>query len=139
MIYHGVRQTASGSIYRLGLALFDLENPEVCLQRGNSWMFGPEATYERVGDVNDVVFPCGQTIGPDGDSIFLYYGAADSSIALATGSIRSLLAWLDSNSGEEEGMSRVSDRGREARMVYNPGPEKEKTRDCDRGRGARMD
>jgi hypothetical protein len=42
-IYHGVRQTASGSIYRLGLALFDLEKPEVCLQRGDSWMFGPEA------------------------------------------------------------------------------------------------
>lgn len=97
MIYHGVRQTASGSIYRLGLALFDLENPEVCLQRGNSWIFGPEAPYERLGDVNDVVFPCGQTIGADGDTIHLYYGAADSNIALATGSIRRLLSWLDSN------------------------------------------
>jgi predicted GH43/DUF377 family glycosyl hydrolase len=39
-IYHGVRHTASGSIYRLGLALFDLERPDVCLQRGESWMFG---------------------------------------------------------------------------------------------------
>jgi predicted GH43/DUF377 family glycosyl hydrolase len=42
-IYHGVRNTASGSIYRLGLALFDLEKPELCLQRGDCWMFGPEA------------------------------------------------------------------------------------------------
>lgn len=98
MIYHGVRQTASGSIYRLGLALFDLERPEICLQRGNSWMFGPETPYERSGDVRDVVFPCGQTIGADGDTIHLYYGAADSCMAMATGSIRSLLAWLDSNS-----------------------------------------
>jgi predicted GH43/DUF377 family glycosyl hydrolase len=97
VIYHGVRQTASGSIYRLGLALFDLERPEVCLQRGISWIFGPEAPYERCGDVNDVVFPCGQTIGADGDTIRLYYGAADTSIALATGSIRCLLSWLDSN------------------------------------------
>ncbi len=56
-IYHGVRQTAAGSIYRLGLALFDLEKPEVCLQRGDSWLFGPEAPYERNGDVKDVVFP----------------------------------------------------------------------------------
>ncbi len=55
-IYHGVRQTASGSIYRLGLALFDLEKPEICLQRGNSWMFGPETPYECNGDVRDVVF-----------------------------------------------------------------------------------
>ena len=98
MIYHGVRQTAAGSIYRLGLALFDLEKPEVCLQRGDSWMFGPEAPYERGGDVKDVVFPCGQTIGTDGDTINLYYGAADSCVALATGSIRRLLKWLDVNS-----------------------------------------
>ncbi|HEX7728021.1 MAG TPA: glycosidase [Terracidiphilus sp.] len=100
-IYHGVRQTASGSIYRLGLALFDLEKPEVCLQRGNSWMFGPEAPYERTGDVRDVVFPCGQTIADDGDTISLYYGAADSSVALATGSIGRLLAWLDTHSSSE--------------------------------------
>jgi predicted GH43/DUF377 family glycosyl hydrolase len=98
MIYHGVRQTASGNIYRLGLALFDLERPEICLQRGDSWVFGPEAPYECEGDVKDVVFPCGQTIGADGDTINLYYGAADTSIALARGSIRSILAWLDSNS-----------------------------------------
>ncbi|MGC2618768.1 MAG: glycosidase [Acidobacteriaceae bacterium] len=97
-LYHGVRMTASGSIYRMGLALFDLENPEVCLQRGDSWMFGPEAAYERGGDVKDVVFPCGQTVGADGDTIHLYYGAGDSCVALATGSVRELLAWLDANS-----------------------------------------
>ena len=102
MIYHGVRQTASGSIYRLGLALFDLERPDVCLQRGNSWVFGPEANYERGGDVNDVVFPCGQTIGTDGDTVNLYYGAADSCIALATGSIRSMLSWLETNTSQPE-------------------------------------
>lgn len=102
VIYHGVRQTASGSIYRLGLALFDLEKPEVCLQRGSSWIFGPEAPYERGGDVHDVVFPCGQIIGADGDTIHLYYGAADTSIAMATGSIRRLLSWLDSNLSSAE-------------------------------------
>jgi predicted GH43/DUF377 family glycosyl hydrolase len=104
-IYHGVRQTASGSIYRLGLALFDLNKPDLCLQRGDSWVFGPEAPYERGGDVNDVVFPCGQTIGADGDTIHLYYGAADSYVAMATGSVRRLLSWLDSNSssGDENG------------------------------------
>jgi predicted GH43/DUF377 family glycosyl hydrolase len=102
VIYHGVRQTASGSIYRLGLALFDLESPDVCLQRGDSWMFGPETSYERTGDVNDVVFPCGQTIGADGDTVNVYYGAADSSIALATGSIQLMLTWLDANSNSIE-------------------------------------
>lgn len=102
MIYHGVRQTASGGIYRLGLALFDLERPDICLQRGDSWVFGPEATYERNGDVKDVVFPCGQTVGADGDTLYIYYGAADSSVALATASIRSILDWLEIHKSPEE-------------------------------------
>jgi predicted GH43/DUF377 family glycosyl hydrolase len=95
MLYHGVRHTASGSLYRLGLALFALDKPEHCLLRGDSWIFGPETPYEREGDVGNVAFPCGYTIGADGDAINLYYGGADSCVALATGSIRQLLAWLD--------------------------------------------
>ena len=97
VLYHGVRHTASGALYRLGLALFDLEEPQKCLLRGESWIFGPETEYERVGDVRDVVFPCGYTLGPDGDTINLYYGAADSCLALAHGSVRALLQWLDVN------------------------------------------
>ncbi|MCX5801238.1 MAG: glycosidase [Candidatus Eisenbacteria bacterium] len=94
VIYHGVRQTSAGGVYRLGLALFDLETPERCLKRGDEWVFGPEEPYERHGDVDNVVFPCGYTIAADGDTLNLYYGAADSSIALATGSIRVILEWL---------------------------------------------
>lgn len=93
-IYHGVRVNAAGSIYRLGLALFDLNNPELCLKRSAEWVFAPEAPYERRGDVDNVVFPCGLTIAPDGDTMNLYYGAADTNIALATGSIHGLLEWL---------------------------------------------
>ena len=97
IIYHGVRMTAAGAIYRLGLALFDLNTPERLLKRGDQWIFGPEDRYEQRGDVGNVVFPCGYTIQPDGDTLNLYYGAADTSIALATGSISNLLAWLDEN------------------------------------------
>ena len=97
MIYHGVRVTAAGSLYRIGLALLDKEDPSLCIRRGDSWIFGPEAPYELHGDVGYVAFPCGYTIGDDGDALNLYYGAADTSIALATGSIRALLAWLDEN------------------------------------------
>lgn len=94
MLYHGVRQTASGSLYRLGVALLARDEPDVLIARGESWIFGAEADYEREGDVPNVAFPCGTTIGADGDTIHLYYGAADTSIALATGSIREILAWL---------------------------------------------
>jgi predicted GH43/DUF377 family glycosyl hydrolase len=95
VIYHGVRMTAAGGLYRLGLALFDLHTPERCLKRSDEWIFGPEEPYERHGDVDKVVFPCGCTIAPDGDTLRLYYGAADSSIALASGSVRAILEWLE--------------------------------------------
>jgi predicted GH43/DUF377 family glycosyl hydrolase len=95
VIYHGVRETASGCLYRVGLAMIDLQTPERCLRRGDAWVFGPEAEYERFGDVNNVVFPCGYTIDPDGDTLRLYYGAADTCIGLATGSIRQMLDWLE--------------------------------------------
>jgi predicted GH43/DUF377 family glycosyl hydrolase len=97
MIYHGVRQTAAGCLYRLGLALFALDHPEQCLLRGDSWVFGPDERYEREGDVGNVVFPCGYTVGEDGDTLRMYYGAADSSVALATASIGALLEWLDAH------------------------------------------
>jgi len=97
LIYHGVRQTVSGCIYRVGLALLDLEDPGRCLLRGADWVFGPEAEYELRGDVGQVTFPCGTTTGDDGDTLNLYYGAADTTVALAQASIRELLDWLDAH------------------------------------------
>jgi predicted GH43/DUF377 family glycosyl hydrolase len=94
LLYHGVRQTAAGALYRLGLALLDPEEPTRVVLRGDEWVFGPEAEYERVGDVADVVFPCGAVVAPDGDALRLYYGGADTVMCLATASIRELLEWL---------------------------------------------
>lgn len=98
MMYHGVHFTTAGSIYRVGLALLDLEDPTKCLLRGTNWLFGPEMEYERIGDVGDAVFPCGYTVADDGDTLNLYYGAADTCIALAQGSIADMLDWLKGHS-----------------------------------------
>jgi predicted GH43/DUF377 family glycosyl hydrolase len=92
ILYHGVRTTASGSIYRLGLALLHPNDPTRLTHRGDEWVFGPKAAYEREGDVDDVVFPCGWV--RDGDTIRMYYGAADLSIALATASLENLLEFV---------------------------------------------
>ncbi len=98
MLYHGMRQTAAGCLYRLGMALLDSADPGRVLLRGNEWVLGPRESYERQGDVADVVFPCGATIEPDGDALNLYYGAADTSIGLATARVSELLTWLDGHS-----------------------------------------
>jgi predicted GH43/DUF377 family glycosyl hydrolase len=74
----------------------ELSTPERCLLRGDTWVFGPEEPSERTGDVGNVAFPCGVTVADDGDSLHMYYGGADSCIALATSSTRALLDWLHS-------------------------------------------
>ena len=93
-VYHGVRQTVAGGLYRAGLALLDLEQPAVVLRRSDEWVLGPDAAYEVSGDVPNVVFPCGLVLHRDSDRLFLYYGAADTRIGLATASLSDVLAYL---------------------------------------------
>ena len=92
MIYHGVRQTPSGALYRLGLALFDIGTPEKCLLRGEEWVFGPEAPYERVGDVGGVVFPCGAVVIDA--TLFVCFGCGDKHVGLATAELDELVDYL---------------------------------------------
>lgn len=84
VVYHGVKQMVTTSIYRFGLILLDLENPTRVLRRTPSWLLGPETDYERVGDVPNVVFPSGLIHNEERDELRVYYGAADSTIAVAT-------------------------------------------------------
>jgi predicted GH43/DUF377 family glycosyl hydrolase len=92
--YHGVRITVAGSIYRMGLALLDRDDPTIVVSRGHEWVFGPQAEYERSGDVPDVVFPTGWILRDDGETLDMYYGAADSSVCLATAQLSDLLEHL---------------------------------------------
>jgi len=94
VFYHGVRQHASGSIYRVGAALFELENPSRAIARGDEWLMGPEEPYELVGDVGSVIFPCGNVLEDNGDTISLYYGGADTSISMARCSLSEVVRYL---------------------------------------------
>jgi predicted GH43/DUF377 family glycosyl hydrolase len=91
-MYHGVHNTGDGPIYRVGFALLDLADPTIVLRRCDEWSFGPQERYEREGDVDKVVFPCGWVVDADRDQILLYYGAADTSIALATAKLSAVMA-----------------------------------------------
>ncbi len=91
LCYHGVHTTAAGPIYRVGLALLDIEDPRVVLRRTDEWILGPTAPYERAGDVNKVVFPTGWVHDAESDLLSLYYGAGDSVTALATARLGDVL------------------------------------------------
>src|SRR5579859_984953 len=94
VIYHGVRTTPAGVLYRVGLALLDLEDPRRVLRRGDEWVVGPAAPYEISGDIANVVFPCGAVLDEPSGELRVYYGAADTSVALMTAQIGDVLEWL---------------------------------------------
>jgi predicted GH43/DUF377 family glycosyl hydrolase len=94
IVYHGVRQTPGGCLYRLGFALLDLEKPWQVIRRSDEWFFSPEAPYERHGDVNGVAFPCGWVHDEKTDELRMYYGGADSCVALATAQLSDVLAYV---------------------------------------------
>lgn len=89
-IYHGVKMTSAGPIYRAGLVLLDLDDPAKVIKRGDSPILSPREDYERIGDVGNVCFACGAVIDDDGN-MKIYYGAADTSICIATCTLDQLL------------------------------------------------
>ncbi len=96
-IYHGVFQTMAGSVYRLGVALHDLENPTKIIAVGDKWILQPEETYEITGYVPNVVFSCG-TIPENDGSIKIYWGAADTVMCVGTAIIDELVEHCLKNS-----------------------------------------
>ncbi|MFQ5603074.1 MAG: glycosidase [bacterium] len=94
ILYHGVRKTVSGALYRTGLALLDLEQPDKVIKRSQQWVLGPWENFERTGDVPNASFPCGAVVNEKSGELFLYYGAADSCLAVATAKISDLLDFL---------------------------------------------
>ena len=71
-----------------------LEDPRRVLHRSDEWIFAPELPYERHGDVNGVVFPCGWILDKASGTIRIYYGGADSCVALATAKLSELLSYM---------------------------------------------
>jgi predicted GH43/DUF377 family glycosyl hydrolase len=68
--------------------------PARVLRRADDWIFAPNAPYERQGDVPNAIFPCGLLHDPASGELRLYYGAADTSICLATAQLDELLDLL---------------------------------------------
>lgn len=92
ILYHGVKQFPAGPTYRMGAALLDLEDPRRLIARLPYWILGPHEPYETFGEVPNVIFSNGHV--QRGDELVVYYGAADSCVCAATGSISEILAAL---------------------------------------------
>ena len=98
MIYHGVRITCSGYVYAAGAALLDLEKPWKVIARSRKYLLHPTTDYERVGDVPNVLFPNAAIVEEKTREFRLYYGCADTCVALATGDLDEIVAFVKKNS-----------------------------------------
>ena len=95
-IFHGVFKTMGGAVYRLGVALHDLEDPTVVKGVGEGWILEPEEPWERVGYVPNVVFTCGAVPEADG-TVKIYWGGADTVMCVGTASIKQLVDYCLNN------------------------------------------
>ena len=96
-IYHGVFPTMSGSVYRLGVALHDLNNPAKIIGIADSWILQPEDKWEITGYVPNVVFTCG-AIPEDDGTVKIYWGGADTVMCVGTAIIEELVRSCIDNS-----------------------------------------
>jgi len=83
LFYHGVRSTCNGLVYSMGAALLDLDNPWKLRGRIPGPILMPEQDYETTGFVPNVVFPCAVLHDESTGRLAIYYGAADTHVALA--------------------------------------------------------
>lgn len=96
-IYHGVFPTMDGSVYRLGVALHDLDDPSKIIGVGDNWILQPEEPYEITGYVHNVVFTCGAVPEDDG-TVKIYWGGADTVMCVGTARIDDLVDLCLTNS-----------------------------------------
>ncbi len=112
-------------IFGVEALLLERENPCTILAKTRYPFMVPEESYERYGIVQNVVFPTGVAL--EGDTLSVYYGAADMTCALATLSLTDLLESMDeekrcmflTRAKENPILEPIAKNGWESRAVFN--------------------
>lgn len=98
LIYHGVLNSCSGSLYQVGGAILDREEPWKVLYRSRKYLMAPRENYERVGDVPNVVFPTAVTLENNQKTLRMYYGGADTCTCAADAEVAEVIEFIKKNS-----------------------------------------
>jgi beta-1,4-mannooligosaccharide/beta-1,4-mannosyl-N-acetylglucosamine phosphorylase len=98
LFYHGVSWTCNGYVYSFGAAILDLDCPSKVLYRTRDYLLTPEKSYETTGFVPNVTFPCAALCDAPSGRLAIYYGAADTCVALAYAKVDELVAYIMENS-----------------------------------------
>jgi beta-1,4-mannooligosaccharide/beta-1,4-mannosyl-N-acetylglucosamine phosphorylase len=97
LIYHGVLTSCNGFVYSMGAALLDLDRPYKVIHRSAPYLMSPQRLYECVGDVPNVVFPCAALVDGATGRLAIYYGGADTVVALAFARVDELLDFVQAH------------------------------------------
>ena len=95
LIYYGVQETTTGKSICAKAALLQIDKPEIEISRIDEPIFAPTKTWEKIGHADEIVFPTGHSVFED--ALYIYYGAADKTIAVAKLSLKELLTELLKN------------------------------------------
>ena len=98
LFYHGVLTSCNGFVYSFGAALLDLDEPWKVIYRSAPYLLSPQTTYECVGDVPNVAFPCAALCDAPTGRLAIYYGCADTVTSLAFGQVDEIIDFLKANS-----------------------------------------
>lgn len=98
-IYHATARTCSSENYYLGAMLLDLEDPSKVIAAPRQFILAAEKDYECVGQTPNVVFTSGAVVLPDG-TLNVYYGCADTRMALAQSTVEALVDYCLAGAGE---------------------------------------
>ena len=98
LIYHGVLTSCNGYVYSAGAALLDLDQPWKVIARSRRYILSPQKYYECVGDVPNVAFPCAALCDAESGRLAMYYGGADTVVALAFTTVDDLVSYIKQDS-----------------------------------------
>jgi len=107
LLYHGVVLTCNGYVYSFGSALLDLENPSKVLYRSNDYLLTPQESYETVGFVPNVCFPCATLCDAPSGRVAIYYGAADTYTGIAFGTVDDIIKFTKENNSLAPGDAEI--------------------------------
>jgi beta-1,4-mannooligosaccharide/beta-1,4-mannosyl-N-acetylglucosamine phosphorylase len=94
LFYHGVMETCQGLNYSMGAAILDIDKPWKVKYRAKPYLLSPRTQYECMGDVPNVVFPCAALCDAPTGRIAIYYGAADTVVAMAYTQVDELVEFI---------------------------------------------
>lgn len=99
IFYHGVLQSCNGFVYSFSAAILDADEPWKVKYRCENYLINPRETYECVGDVQNVTFPCATLCDADTGRIAIYYGCADTCVSMAFTTVDEVVEYVKAHSG----------------------------------------